>query len=191
MPRRAGALAAVAGVTLGIVVFGHAPPAGACSCVLTQTDAIAEADAVFTGSVVERDGGSDRYARHHLFSVDAVFKGQVHERQWVDTGADVTTCKANFEPQVSYLVVAMGGGSADAEQPGGELQTEVCLHSTALELGLPQGLGTPTDPLPGTSPAAGGGTPSWRIAAILGGAVAATAVVVRFSARQLAGRRAR
>ena len=70
MTRRVGALAAAAGVILGIVVFSHALPASACTCATTQADAFAEADAIFTGSVVERDGGSDSAARRHLFAVD-------------------------------------------------------------------------------------------------------------------------
>lgn len=171
-------------VLAAAVVFGNAQPASACVCAVTPARALEEATAVFTG-VVQSPGRSD--AGGYLLAVDQVFKGQVHERQWVV--AD-DACGTVFDGSGAHFVVAWNGRTTGGDgRSDDDWYTDHCLGTASLSDGLPGGLGQPSPPLPGTSPAPGDeGTPTWQVAA---GAAAGVSVIAAgaFGLSRLARRR--
>jgi hypothetical protein len=127
-----------------------APPAAACSCAAGIPDAErrANADAVFTGRI-ETERGDDRTVVW-TFAVDAVYKGDVAERQVVSSSASGSSCGAELLNHTRYLVFARG--------TGGALTTGLCDGDRALADGAVPALalGAATTPRPATSPAASG-----------------------------------
>jgi hypothetical protein len=177
--RTTAALGAVGALLVTVLVLGGAAPASACSCD-SQVDVVAEAVAVFTGAAEppEVEG-----AGRHLFVVDQVFKGDVHERQWVYEASGA--CGATFSSTEPHLVVAVWRHTDEAGEKvaGDDLSMSSCLASTPLAEGLPDGLGPARAPLPGTSPGPDSGTSGWKIVA----AVAALVVVVAAGTAGVAG----
>ena len=139
-PRRGGSLAAVVAMILGVVVLGQARPASACTCAYTQAETIERADAVFTGSVVDGASGPDATSGRLLFEVDEVFKGRVHERQWVDTGYENSTCSTSFEHGVPYVVIARGVIPVVNNVVVAPVTSTVRRIPTCIPVGLEEGL---------------------------------------------------
>jgi len=95
--RRTGTLLLLSALLGALVVVG-AGPAQACECVGDTTAGFTErADAVFTGRLISREepDGPVRSSADpalHVFSVDAVAKGAVSERQEVLSPLSGATC---------------------------------------------------------------------------------------------------
>jgi hypothetical protein len=103
-----GALLAAAGLIV-------APSASACSCagIPSPTAAFSSADAVFTGRLVSREvhhpnwpiiGSGDPAV--HIFAVDEVFKGAVHEEQGVVSADSGATCGLELTGEGPFVVYA-------------------------------------------------------------------------------------
>lgn len=125
----------------------------ACTCVgLTDAEAFAAAEVVFTGRLVEVRAsdrsmvGSDDPARF-VFDVDAVFKGAAFETQSVVSARDGGSCGLELQAGVDSVVFARTESSFDLAD--GELDSNLCSGSrTGL---VSAGLGTPSAPSPGSS----------------------------------------
>jgi hypothetical protein len=167
-----GSLLAVAGVAVGT-------PASACSCagIPSAGAAFASADAVFTGRLVARE------VRHpdwpvissgdpalHVFAVDEVFKGVVHEEQGVLSADSGASCGLELSGSGPFVVFATGsdreysaglcGGTTPATA---EIRTE--LRALAE---------TPPQPLAGAAGTDPSG-PQWPVLAATGALVLALA----------------
>jgi hypothetical protein len=127
--RLAGALL-IAFVGCPALLAVHAPPAAACSCLAIDDDeAFSLADAVFTGSAVERREADDPMSPTTLvFDVDHVYKGDVARRQTVRTPSSSAAC--GVRPSRDQLLVFASepgttrSGSLDAS--AGELVAFLC-----------------------------------------------------------------
>ncbi len=158
-----GALLVVAGLVV-------AAPAAACSCAGTPSsaEAFAAADAVFTGRLLSRELQhpdwpivSSGDPALHVFAVDEVFKGVVHQEQGVVSADSGASCGLELAGGGPFVVFATG---SEREYTAGlcsgtgtvtaEIQTE--LRSLA---------GTPPRPLPGAAGTAAFGLPRPVIAA--------------------------
>lgn len=111
---------------VGAIGFLGAAPASACSCggaasPPTESGAITQADAVFTGTVIERHDdnpptstpegpaySSGRTIRW-VVDVDSVQKGQVTDPQDVLSAADEATCGYTFRLGTAYRIFASHG----------------------------------------------------------------------------------
>lgn len=102
----------VAGLALATtLVLASAGPAMACSCAgpLTDTEALASADAVFIGTVASihapREG---MFVETHpavvVLDVDAVYSGEIGEQVGVVTNESSAACGFDFELATEYLV---------------------------------------------------------------------------------------
>ena len=108
--------------------------ASACSCVMPPPpeDALNEADAVFSGEVVEVDenrkllGGS--YGKTVHFKVDETWKGIDEPEIAITTGLGGGDCGISFEKGQKYLVYA----SASNMYVPGTLSTTICHRTTEL-----------------------------------------------------------
>ena len=101
-----------------------ADPARACSCMeIDVPAAIAQADAVFEGRVleIERHGGMLRAT----LAVVQHWKGIDSERVVVETAADSAACGVAFEVQTSWLVYA--------EREGERLSASLCSRTARIE----------------------------------------------------------
>ena len=171
-------LAAVATVSFGAFMFGASGRVAACSCAsFTDEDALENADAAFTGTLVETitpAGGADSSTdpRRFVFDVDEVFKGDVFARQSIVTSRDGASCGLEIRGPGPFVVFAhtktdgIPSGAAD-----GELYSDMCSGTRALANGaLPASFGTASSPVPGTSPMGDRGTqrPIVQIATIAG-----------------------
>lgn len=162
-------------ILLGVLIsFLDASPASACTCAGTQADVAHMADAIFSGSVIEDE--SEPAVGRYLFEVEQVFKGRVHERQWVDAGSKYAGCGTTFNASTSWLVLATG---TDA------LRTDYCMQSSSIDQAAPHLLTNPSEPIDGTSPGGGDGTPPWLILGGVAVAVAATAALLASASRRL------
>jgi hypothetical protein len=114
-----------------------ASPAAACSCAEADTAAhFADADAVFTGTLVSRDVDhpdwpttSSADPALHVFAVDAVFKGEVHELQGVVSAADGASCGLTLSGDGPFAVFA----TRDAALPEGQYRAGLCGGTTELD----------------------------------------------------------
>lgn len=108
--------------------------ASACSCVMPPPpeDALNEANAVFSGEVVEiienkkLFGGS--YGKTVHFKVDKAWKGAVESEMIITTGNDGGDCGFAFEKGRNYLVYA----SMSNMYVEGTLSTTICHRTTEL-----------------------------------------------------------
>jgi hypothetical protein len=125
-----GCLLAVAGAVV-------ASPASACSCVGgTTAEFFERADAVFTGSLVsrevERTGaiGSSADPALHVFAVDTVYKGTVHEDQGVVSPESSAGCGLTLSGEGRVVVFATrsadGGAGAFPSPAGGHYAAFLC-----------------------------------------------------------------
>ena len=156
----------------GLLIVVDASPAAACSCVFGAKGAVAHVEAIFSGSVVEDE--SDPANHEYLFEVDRVFEGDVHERQWVDSGRESPGCSTTFDATVPHVVFGYGTDP---------LTTDQCMQSIPEDETAAL-LGRGSLPIPGTSPAFGD-SPSWRIFAGIAVAVGATAALLALASRRL------
>jgi MYXO-CTERM domain-containing protein len=106
-----GVLAAAAGLLVG------ARPAAACSCagIPSAAQAFASADAVFTGRLLSREVHhpdwpliSSGDPAVHVFAVDEVFKGVVHEEQGVVSADSGASCGLELSGEGPFVVYATG-----------------------------------------------------------------------------------
>ncbi len=120
-------------VMLGsVIVVGllAAPSAWACSCVRSSPrQAMAWADAVFVGLVVETVRDAEDINEGHLFAtmeVGKVWKGNVGERVVVRTAPHSALCGFHFDKGKRYLVYAY-------VNEDGVLSTNICSRTNLLE----------------------------------------------------------
>lgn len=121
--------ALVASTVVGTVLLIAAPAAKACSCAQPPKDPVAvrQADAVFSGRVVDRAGpifsnGSNGFA----IDVDTAYKGSVYEKQWVFSGTQGSACGMHLSLGKRYIVFAHG---EDAEH----LYTSSCSKTRTID----------------------------------------------------------
>ncbi|MFG2249557.1 hypothetical protein [Spirillospora sp. NPDC048823] len=142
-----------------------ATPGRACACscaAMTDQEAYARADAVFTGRLVERQvqsRGWGPWKRHGsgdpatlVFEVSAVNKGKVSRRQDLVTASNGASCGLEADEGSEYLVFA--------QRDGGVLRADLCggTRSAGEHLAVPTVSARP--PIPGD--ATGGLAPSPR-----------------------------
>ena len=148
-----------------------ASPAAACSCAAADTATyFADADAVFTGSLVSRDVDHPEWPvisstdpALHVFAVDGVFKGEVHELQGVVSAADGASCGLELSGDGPFVVFA----SRDADLPEDQYRAGLCNGTTTLDPAIADEL---ADLAGGPTPAASSGSPPARGTAGLQGA---------------------
>lgn len=107
-----------------------ASPAAACSCAEADTAAyFADADAVFAGSLVSREVRRlDSWTQSsgdpalHVFEVETVYKGEVHEQQGVISAADGASCGLEPSGDGPYVVFA----TRDAGPAEGQYRAGLC-----------------------------------------------------------------
>lgn len=105
----------------------------ACSCLpfgdetVTQqvSRAKKDAQAVFSGKVLEIIKKPESSSVVVKFRAEKSWKGNVSRRVSISTGADSALCGFNFEVGKSYLIYAQG---ADAK----DLQTNICTRTSGL-----------------------------------------------------------
>jgi hypothetical protein len=114
-----------------------ASPATACSCVEADTaQHFADADVVFTGSLLSRTVSRPDWPMTssgdpalHVFAVDAVFKGEVHEEQGVVSASDSASCGLSLSGEGPFVVFA----SRDADLPEGQYRAGSCSGTGSLD----------------------------------------------------------
>ena len=107
-----------------------AAPAQACSCAEATTEEhFAQADAVFTGSLLSRDvDHPDRPVMSsgdpalHVFTAHVVFKGEVHEAQGVVSADDSAACGLALAGEGPFVVFAQ----RDPDLPDGQYRADSC-----------------------------------------------------------------
>jgi hypothetical protein len=150
---------AVSTVAFGAFVLGTSERVGACSCgSLTDQEAFENADAVFTGTLVEvitpdGDTYSSTDPERFLFEVDEVFKGTVFARQSVVTARDGASCGLEISGSGPFIVFARNESDGITDgAAGGELYSDLCSGTRALAGGeLPASFGASASPAPGAS----------------------------------------
>jgi hypothetical protein len=145
----------------GLIV---ASPAAACSCPVADTAThFADADAVFTGTLVSRDVDhpgwpviSSTDPALHVFAVDGVFKGEVHELQGVVSSADGASCGLELSGDGPFVVFA----SHDPGLPEDQYRAGLCGGTTTVDPAITDELtdlaGVPAPDASSGSPPAGG-----------------------------------
>jgi hypothetical protein len=137
----------------GLVV---ASPAAACSCAeATLAQHFADADAVFTGSLVSRDVRRlDPWTQSSgdpallVFDVETVFKGDVHEHQGIVSAADSSACGLDVSGDTAYVVFASRGeGPAEGQYRAGLCNGTVPVGAAVT--GELEELAGPATPTPG------------------------------------------
>ena len=136
----------------GVVV---ATPAYACSCAAATTtrEYFDGADAVFAGSLVSRTVTHPDSKVHssgdpalHVFAVDEVFKGDVHQQQGVVSADQGGSCGLELSGKGPFVVFAKrpagGGATLTADLCGGTAPA-----GAALEADLGALAGAPARPL--------------------------------------------
>jgi hypothetical protein len=111
--RRAALLVLAVALLSPVIVTSLATPAGACSCVQgSDSNALAQSDAVFTGRLVDvrrpPQVHSSLDPATWVFSVDRVYKGAVTKRQEIVTAVSGASCGLETTGQGRLLVFAVG-----------------------------------------------------------------------------------
>lgn len=187
-------------IAVGAVSVGSAPPAGACSCASpTDAEALAQADAAFTGSLVDEvadtEGAvfSSSDPERFVFEVETVFKGEVTSRQTVITPRGGESCGLEISGPGPYLVFAFDDSELTSGADAGELYSHLCSGTRALAEGdVPINFtsappasanDTPSDSLPGPESATAvegdEGTMPWVLLAAGAGLILVVVVAVR------------
>jgi hypothetical protein len=124
-------------IVLTLILFAFLLPVdqvSACSCAepLSPKEAVAQAQAVFTGVVTNREespdqdpSSFDRRRRRYRFTVTGVLKGEVGTTIDVSTGLGGGDCGYYFELGHEYLVYAFGSPKA--------LSTSICSRTKIME----------------------------------------------------------
>lgn len=127
------------GLVGALLHLAGASPASACDCVpISDRTALADADAVFVGSLVsrtvevgERRTGGDTAV--HRFEVRAVYKGEVRRDQEVVSTGDGDSCGFQAPPDIEVLVFA-NRTAPNGPQPGsGQFAGNLCNGTRPLE----------------------------------------------------------
>jgi hypothetical protein len=167
--RRTAALLVLGLLTALFVVGGPAGRAYACSCAESSpADAYADADAVFTGRLVQRSVDhpdwptvSSADPARHVFDVEVVLKGTAHHRQAVFSSADGASCGLELDGEGPFVVFA--------QQVEDRYRADLCGGTTALTPQLHSELAALSTSsarlLPGSSP----DTSWWTAPRIIGG----------------------
>ena len=161
--RRTTALLALGLLAALFVVWGPASPAQACSCAGAATaEQFNGADAVFTGRLVDRsvDSGwptsSSADPARHVFDVEVVLKGRVHQHQAVFSAADGASCGLELDGTGPFVVFAWHHDERlRADLCGGTAELTPELHAELAALSA-DGSGRL---LPGSSPGTSWWTP--------------------------------
>lgn len=167
-------------VAVATAVFGASEPASACSCAMaTDEQALASADAAFTGTLVEvitppGDPYSSSDPERFVFEVDDVVKGTVFARQSIVTARDGASCGLEISGPGPYVVFASEDDSLVGGAVDGELYSGLCSGTRSLRHGgLPAGFEAASPPLQGASAIGGGGSGTGaalvRIAVVVAG----------------------
>jgi len=183
---------------VGAVSVGFAPSAGACSCASpTDAEALAQADAAFTGSLVDMvadaEGAvfSSSDPERFVFEVETVFKGEVTSRQTVVTPRGGESCGLEISGPGPYLVFAFDDSELTSGAGAGELYSHLCSGTRALAEGdVPISFtsappasanDTPSDPGPESATAVegDGGITPWVLLAAGGGLILVVAAAIR------------
>ena len=100
----------------------------ACSCIEPPPplDALAQADAVFSGKVTVIDQNSDDFSIRFQFAVIDVWKGVTTAETQVITATNSAACGVEFQADEQYLVYAY-------QDDNGELNTNLCTRTRLLE----------------------------------------------------------
>ncbi len=123
-------------MVVGLLLPAWAEPCWACSCIeTTKKEQAKQADAVFTGRVVEIRNGQEGQLKVR-FNVRKVYKGAVKESQVVRTANNEAACGIEFESGKRYTVFA--------EKSDGKYLTGLCSGTKRgridhKEYGLPPG----------------------------------------------------
>jgi hypothetical protein len=150
----ARALCLVAAVVCGAISLVVTPsPAYACECARRSTTrALGDADAVFRGTVTQRDRVKDgKDVRLDVrFRVDAVYKGTAYADQVVASTVDSASC--GLDPQVgsTWVVFATESIQGTGDRAVDRLVTSIC-SGNLLGRPAPAILGPPRAPIPGAS----------------------------------------
>lgn len=172
--------AAVAGlVIVAVLVVGDARPAAACSCAgFDDAEALAHADVVFTGELVEvvRPGSwsSPEAPARFVFDVDEVLVGEARARQSIVTPAYGASCGLEIEGPGPFLVFATERSTL-TDDADGELHSHLCSGTRPLADGPIGFVAEGRPPTPGSSPVGGGG--GVPVPLVVGGIVLALVVV--------------
>ena len=147
MARRSISLG-LAALVFAVVTVASVDPAAACSCAgSTDSDAVAAADVVFSGELVEirtPPGASYSSAdpERFVFAVDHVYKGDAKARQSVVTPREGASCGLELSGSGPFLVFATTEGSFDLEGDEGELFSHLCSGTRVLaESAVPASFG--------------------------------------------------
>jgi hypothetical protein len=140
-------------VTLGVFAVGTGEPAAACECaVFSDLETVANADAIFTATLVETSNPSEwDDPKRFLFEVDEVFKGDVSAHQPVVSASSGASCGLEITGPGPFLVFART--ESDGITRGaleGELYSNLCSGTQAVANGaLPINLAAGSPPKPG------------------------------------------
>jgi hypothetical protein len=160
-----GGLLAAAGLVVAV-------PASACSCAGMPSVAasFASADAVFTGRLVSREVHhpdwpmiSSGDPAVHVFAVDEVFKGVVHEEQGVvsaDSGASCGLELSGEGPFVVYATASDGGYTAGLCDGAARTTDDITAELRALAAGTG---GAPPAPRAGDAGTDAPGPPTYAL----------------------------
>lgn len=150
------AAAGFAALVVPVLMLVGASPAFACSCVpFTQQEYLDRADAVFAGTLVDRQEPPWGPVRSSMdpatltFQVSGVYKGKVYERQEVTTAQSGASCGLEIEGEGPFLVFA------NLSQTGDGLTAGLCGGTDELaEVAPPSRSAAPPSgaPLAGSSP---------------------------------------
>lgn len=159
--RRPGVLLLLGALVGALVVLG-ASPAQACSCAGGTTAEFTErADAVFTGRLVSREEPRELRTSAdpalHVFSVDAVAKGAVSERQEVLSPVSGASCGLELRGDGPVVVFATRTADPHLSASGPELEDDqyyayLCDGSAPLTPELAAELGPLQPAAPATVP---------------------------------------
>lgn len=184
----AGTVALLLGL---IVVTAGGSTASACSCAsLTDEEAFAAADAVFTGALIDVEELSQASfssidPQRFVFEVDAVFKGAAGVRQTIVTAREGASCGLEITGSGPFAVFATNDDYITSGAGPGELYANLCGGTRPLaESALPAVFGQgrrPTQVIAETG--ADSETTTWLIPAA-GALLVVGAVVAVWSRRR-------
>lgn len=149
----------VAVISFVAFVLGASERVAACSCAtFTDAEAFENADAVFTGTLVEvvtpeGDSYSSADPERFVFAVDGVFKGEVFARQSVVTARDGASCGLEIRGRGPFVVFATTSDSVTSGAVDGEFYSNLCSGTRALSSSaIPSSFGVASAPVAGASP---------------------------------------
>ena len=176
--------ATIVAAMAAVLMVVSASPAYACSCAGgTDAEALARADAVFAGELVEtrRPSGpefSSTDPMRLVFDVEVVYQGTVRARQSVVTAVSGASCGLELQGTGPFLVFATVEPQLGLTGEDGEFFSSLCSGTRAVgEVPLPDELGVGDLPAPGASPIGAEGGRSVSGPVLLAGALVVAAAV--------------